>query len=116
MVKKAENKGVSVTQFATEIGVKPQRLLEQFKDAGTKFSSVDDIVSEEQKQKLLRYLKQLPPVQQIQLKQINGNVVELSILIHGPMSTFQQNAAINQKLQFKSQDDATNKLIYDWVH
>lgn len=65
---------------------------------------------------LLRYLKQLPPVQQIQLKQVSGNVVELAVLIHGPLAAFQQNAAINQRLIFKSQDDAKNKLIYDWVH
>lgn len=65
---------------------------------------------------LLRYLKQLPPVQQIQLKQVSGNVVELSVLIRGPLSVFQQNAAINQRLIFKSQDDANKKLIYDWVH
>lgn len=58
MVMKVENDGVLVRQFADEIGVKPERLLDQFKDAGISISSVDDLVSEEQKQKLLRYLQQ----------------------------------------------------------
>lgn len=56
--KETEKEGVSVKQFADEIGVKPDRLLGQFKDAGIKIASVDDFVSEEQKQKLLRYLQQ----------------------------------------------------------
>lgn len=64
MVKKViqdtEKQGVSVKQFATEVGggVSPDRLLAQFKDAGIKLVSVDDLVSEEQKQQLLSYLQQ----------------------------------------------------------
>ncbi len=62
MVKKAvkdtKNDGVSVKQFAEEIGVKPERLLDQFKDAGINFSKVDDLVTQEQKQQLLKYLQQ----------------------------------------------------------
>lgn len=58
-VNEAEKKdGVSVNQFAEEIGVKADRLLGQFKDAGISIASVNDYVSEEQKQKLLRYLQQ----------------------------------------------------------
>lgn len=62
MVKKVaqevEKEGVLVKQFADEIGVKPERLLGQFKDAGINIASIEDMVSEEQKQKLLRYLQQ----------------------------------------------------------
>ncbi len=58
IVKDAENDGVEVKQFAEEIGVKPDRLLDQFKDAGIEIASIDDYVTEEQKQKLLRYLQQ----------------------------------------------------------
>jgi len=53
-----KKEGVSVNQFAEEIGVKADRLLGQFKDAGINIASVNDLVSEEQKQKLLRYLQQ----------------------------------------------------------
>lgn len=56
--KKTEKDGVSVKQFAEETRVKPERLLSQFKDAGINIASIDDIVTEEQKQTLLRYLQQ----------------------------------------------------------
>lgn len=49
--------GVTFEQFAEEIGVKPDRLLSQFKDAGMTITRAD-LVSEEQKQQLLRYLQQ----------------------------------------------------------
>lgn len=62
MVKKAvkdqESEGVTVKQFAEEIGVKPERLLDQFKDAGIKIASATDSVTQEQKQQLLKYLQQ----------------------------------------------------------
>jgi translation initiation factor IF-2 len=56
--KKIEKEGVLVKTFADEIGIKPDRLLSQFKDAGISIMHADEIVSEEQKQKLLRYLQQ----------------------------------------------------------
>jgi translation initiation factor IF-2 len=56
--KQTTKSGVSVKQLATDIGVSEERLLLQFKDADIKVTSVDDIVSEEEKQKLLRYLQQ----------------------------------------------------------
>lgn len=56
--KETANEGVTVKQFAKEIGVKPERLLEQFKDARIKIAQVDDVVSHTQKQQLLKYLQQ----------------------------------------------------------
>lgn len=50
--------GVSVAQLAASIGVTVERLMSQFKDAGIKIADVKDVVSEEEKQKLLRYLQQ----------------------------------------------------------
>lgn len=62
MVKKAEQEnekeGVSVKQFADQIGKLPDRLMSQFKDAGINITNINDLVSEEQKQELLRYLQQ----------------------------------------------------------
>lgn len=49
---------VTLKQFAEEIGVKPDRLLSQMNEAGVTLGSVDDTVSEDQKQKLLKYLQQ----------------------------------------------------------
>ncbi|OGT59104.1 MAG: translation initiation factor IF-2 [Gammaproteobacteria bacterium RIFCSPHIGHO2_12_FULL_43_28] len=40
------------------MGVKPERLLDQFKDAGVKIKNIDGIVTEEEKQQLLLYLQQ----------------------------------------------------------
>lgn len=57
-VKNAIKSDVSVKQLATDIGVSEERLLLQFKDAGIKVAGVDAVVSEEEKQKLLRYLQQ----------------------------------------------------------
>jgi translation initiation factor IF-2 len=54
-----ENKGVTVEHFAKEIGVKnADRLLGQFRDAGIKIAKITDSVTEEEKQKLLRYLQE----------------------------------------------------------
>lgn len=58
MVNKTVKDGVTVKQFAETIGVKPDRLLSQLKDAGITIASADDLVTEEQKQQLLRYLQQ----------------------------------------------------------
>ncbi|MDR3479009.1 MAG: translation initiation factor IF-2 [Gammaproteobacteria bacterium] len=57
-VKNAIKSSVSVKQLATDIGVSEERLLLQFNDAGIKVAGVDAVVSEEEKQKLLRYLQQ----------------------------------------------------------
>jgi translation initiation factor IF-2 len=57
-VKKTTKSGVSVKQLAADIGVSEERLLSQFKDAKISVASVSDTVSEEEKQKLLRYLQQ----------------------------------------------------------
>lgn len=55
-VKKVDKTGVSVAKLAADIGASVERLLAQFKDAGIDIT-VDDIVSDEKKQKLLRYLQ-----------------------------------------------------------
>jgi translation initiation factor IF-2 len=56
--KNTESPGVTVQQFADEIGISPERLLTQFKDAKISIKKIEDSVTEEQKQKLLRYLQQ----------------------------------------------------------
>ena len=50
--------GVTIKQFSEEIGAKPDRLLIQLKEAGIDIKSVDDLINEVQKQKLLQYLQQ----------------------------------------------------------
>ncbi len=57
-VTNTKTQGVSVKQLAVDIGVTDDRLLMQLKEAGVKVSHSDAMVSEEQKQKLLKYLQQ----------------------------------------------------------
>ena len=56
--KGAEQQGVPVKQLAESIGITVDRLLTQFKDAQISLSHSEDIVTEEEKQKLLHYLQQ----------------------------------------------------------
>ncbi len=65
--------------------------------------------------KLMRYLSQLGPVQQIRLSQVVGDMVQMSVLVDGTSNGFRQNAAIGQHLVLKNSDELRNKLIYDWV-
>src|SRR3990167_3758306 len=59
VVKKTEKADVTtVKQFAEEIGVTPARLLSQFKEAAINIGDEGDVISQEQKQRLLRYLQQ----------------------------------------------------------
>jgi translation initiation factor IF-2 len=57
-IKSTRKSGVLVAQLAADIGISVERLLVQFKDAKIKIEKASDIVSEDEKQKLLRYLQQ----------------------------------------------------------
>lgn len=56
-IKKVNKPASSVEQLAAAIGVSAERLLTQFKDAGVHITN-PEAISEEEKQKLLRYLQQ----------------------------------------------------------
>lgn len=58
-VKQVKKSSISVTKLAENIGISRERLLAQFKNADIKVDDKEDAtVSEEEKQKLLRYLQQ----------------------------------------------------------
>lgn len=57
-LKKEPSAGISVEQFAADIGTPPERLLEQFKNAKIKITDIKDIITESQKQKLLEFLRE----------------------------------------------------------
>lgn len=57
VVLESKKEGVTVAQLAKEIGMSPDRLCAQFVNANINIASADDLVSEEQKQELLRYLQ-----------------------------------------------------------
>ncbi|HEX4044791.1 MAG TPA: DUF2066 domain-containing protein [Gammaproteobacteria bacterium] len=77
---------------------------------------VSNIAQRDDLTKLIQYLKQLTLVQQVQLLQVSGDTVELSLLVRGSLETFQDNAILNQRLVLKSADTANNRLIYEWTH
>ena len=56
---KVSKQGVSVAQFAADIGVSEDRLLTQFQDAKININTKDAVISEEEKQKYLGYLQKL---------------------------------------------------------
>ena len=87
------------------------------KDAANNWLTIEvaQVNDNENLQLLLHYLKQLTSVQQVNLSQITGDAVQLSILIHGSLTSFQQNALIGQHLLLKAEEPEQNKLIYEWV-
>ncbi len=70
----------------------------------------DDLIN------LMDYLKKLTQVKQVELAQVSGDTVSLSVEVQGSMSNFEQNPTMNQHLILKSQDTTKNKLVYEWVH
>jgi len=64
---------------------------------------------------LMQYLKQLTPVERVDLAQVAGNVVVLTVAINGPADGFLKNATIGQHLVLKSQDQASSSYVYEWV-
>jgi hypothetical protein len=64
---------------------------------------------------LTQFIEQLTPVQQVELSEVEGAVVQLAVKVRGSLSAFQKNVLTGQHLVFKSQDNASNKLVYEWV-
>lgn len=50
--------GMKVENLASTIGVTPEKLIEQLNEAGVKVSSIDAVISDEQKQTLLTFLRE----------------------------------------------------------
>lgn len=77
---------------------------------------VNQVSADHDLEQIMAYLKQLSPVQQVQLTQVDGETVTLRVLISGSLDTFEQNASIGQKLVFLGQDDTTQTVTYNWMH
>jgi len=65
--------------------------------------------------RLVQYLKQITNVQQVELIQIEGDIVKLSVQVQGSLAAFEQNVLGSQHLVLKSEEDANTKLIYEWI-
>lgn len=77
--------------------------------------TVSHIGKHRELEKLMQHLKQLSPVLQIDLLEVSGDVVNLSVLIRGPLDAFQKHVALSQHLVERPQDSNDNKIAYEWV-
>ena len=77
---------------------------------------VSNITERDDLARLVRYLNQLSPVQQVELSEVSGDVVELTVLVRGPMERFEQNTLVGDRLLLQGQDVETKRLVYQWVH
>lgn len=129
MVKKttadAAKEGVSIKQFADEIGVKSDRLLSQLQDAGIKITSIDDLINEDQKQQLLRYLqqhhgaKQEAPRDKIVLRRAKTSEIKVGGSHHGSAKTVsiqvrKKRTYVKRPLEdekSRPEDSATNESV-----
>lgn len=77
------------------------------------------IVSNVKKQKdfklLMQYLTESGCVKQMQLSQVKGDSVELSVQLDGSLDKFMQTALEDEHLVFRDQDKYSNTLTYEWV-
>lgn len=76
---------------------------------------VSKITDQEKLTALVKYLKQINVVQQVQLAQTTNDVVRLSVLVTSTMNTFNSKAIKGQRLSLRSQDGNENLLVYEWI-
>lgn len=76
---------------------------------------VSNIGERDELNQLIRFLKQLTPVQEVELAQVNGSQVSISVQVQGDLETFRDNASIGQHLMLRGQEAGTNKITYEWI-
>lgn len=78
---------------------------------------ITHIIEPDDLSRLMQYLKQLTPVQQVRLLQISGDTIEVSVLVRGTKDIFQQNALIGQHLIALPQEmQDGSQMAFEWVH
>jgi hypothetical protein len=75
---------------------------------------VKKVARPEDFEQLMKFVKQLVPVVQVQLAGVTGDVVDLDLQVQGSMSAFQENNVLNQRLTLMSSDESSNQLTYEW--
>lgn len=78
--------------------------------------NVNGVSADNDLEQVMKYLKQLSPVQQVELASVNGDSVQLRVLINSDIPTFEKNASIGQQLQLSQEDLPGARLTYNWVH
>lgn len=75
---------------------------------------IKNVAKPEDFEQLMKFVKQLVPVVQVQLAGVTGDVVDLDLQVQGSMSAFQENNVLSQRLTLMSSDESNNKLTYEW--
>jgi hypothetical protein len=75
---------------------------------------VKNVAKPEDFEQLMKFVKQLVPVVQVQLAGVTGDVVDLDLQVQGTMNAFQENNVLSQRLTLMSSDESSNKLTYEW--
>jgi len=77
---------------------------------------INQVTEKDDLAKLMKFLKQLSGVQEVELLGLNGDVVQVNVTIRGTLEAFQENAALGRRIVLKSHDLENNKLYYEWSH
>lgn len=125
--KKATKPGVSVQQLAADIGISVDRLLMQFKDAKIKVEDANQVVSEEEKQSLLRYLQQhhgakkeggpekivlrRAKTSEIKVGRTQGASKTISVQVRKKRTYVKRNVALDEQEKMKTSDAAAEPLM-----
>lgn len=76
---------------------------------------VKSVAEREDLAQLIRFLKKLTPVQEVELTQVNGTQVSFAVQVQGDLETFRDNASLGQHLILRDQETGKNKMIYEWI-
>ena len=96
---------VTVEQLATTVGASVERLLAQMKEAGLPHAAADQLVSEEDKQTLLAYLKRSHGESTDAPKKITLNRKKISTLRTGGAGKRTVNVEVRKKRTYVKRDD-----------
>ena len=96
---------VTVEQLATTVGASVERLLAQMKEAGLPHAAADQLVSEEDKQTLLAYLKRSHGESTDAPKKITLKRKQVSTLRTGGAGKRTVNVEVRKKRTYVKRDD-----------
>lgn len=105
----------SALDHLTQLLVKQYADKTQTKTKTTQWVKLDvsDITSTQDLDKLTAYLKQITLVKQVQLDQVAGDTVQLSVMLSGSLDAFMQNAVVGRHLVLA--DSSSPNLTFHWV-
>lgn len=65
---------------------------------------------------LLKELNKISALEQAELSEVQGDVVQLDIQVKGTLAFLQEQLKVNRHLTLKSQDEDNHQLTYEWSH